>query len=863
MNRIIISSIAALLVIAAAAIGYIYYQQYKNLNENPENAIPADAAFFLRGNLVKMADGLRSSEFKKFAVHCRATEKLKSGFVFFDSLLAAVTYQNNDSMAENSVISFHATGANQFDMLFIIPLKSREAFTPIREAFMRETPFAATTTRQFDGVDIFEIASGRGIITCAFWRGLLLGSFTSFLVEDAIRQQRLGKPFGNERFSKHYAATPAREELRLCINLQEFMSSAGSFFSPALDVVLKKTSNESWIFTTPHFIHSSCEASGQIISSPGNYIYTNSKPGRLSALQMFPENTLMYQAYVTGSLVSINRNYNKTAANENVKKFSAMLGNEVALISTAALWAGKAEIAFIKLNGKNAAALMKRSGYLSQMQNAGSTARVEKFGGFEIRTLNDDGLLPALFGEAFNGFQKAFYITNNEFVIASARPSVLRMYITDYLDGKFLVAAKSFNENKILALAEANYFYFTKPRDYFSERENESDSIKEVTDITKSFLLVISGNGKKTECNFRIEFAGGNETDAVQTLASCQSDSGIVAGPAYFADGDNAAIVLQDTNFNVSGYDKNGTLKWSIKTENKIVGNIYCKSFLENGKPQVLFSTATHVYFLDDNGNALGNFPIKLPAVSTTGIYLDTVQKANNFFTVCSNKRIYGYELSGRPLKGWEFVASGSTAGSVYSGFKNNIHYIWWIDSDNRLHVHDETGKLLFTNILRQPLISPLTLTTRDDSVTVFAGCDSTGSIFNYYTDGSVTVRSTEYYGIVNNFFIEDLSYDKKDEIIFVYENGIYIYDKSYDLKFTFKTGDEIISSAIISDFTGKKAIAYITAENPGKVYAINEKAKSAKGFPVQGDKWVQSQPGKRIVGTIEGSKRVRLMIQK
>lgn len=876
MNRIIISSIAALLVIAAAAIGYIYYQQYNIQNEKPENAIPADAAFFLKGNLKHAVGDIQAAGFWKTAQQYKALQKMKGNFIFFDSLLSAnVRQQSSDILSANSVISFHATGVQRFDLLFIIPVKKREAFTPVREAFTKETPFAAVTTRQFDGVDIFEIPASNGNFTCAYSRGLILGSFASFLVEDAIRQQRLGKPFGNENFRKFYESASATAGYLLCVNQKEFFDFLPVFIPAADNLEIKKTKNENWLFQKMNFSSSSCSGSGEIIrakNSADDFRFAG-EPGKLQSLDLLPENTALFSASISDSLqmfVVSGKNKGAKTKNGDVEKYAAMFDNEINSVTLESNSAGAEanKIVFIKAKGKNVAADLKAAGFFKPKEGA-TLQQVEKYQGYEIRTIPYDGLLAALFGEAYKEFQKTFFITYKNFLIASGKPSVLRRYITDFKNEKLLVNTKDFTDAKSFFKGGGNYFYYFNPKKCLPsvKAQNENDETAagvgndRFLNFIKTFSMVVSNAGQKQESNFIISFNTGREDDTPLLLA-CESDTSIIAGPVYFADAnDNQGIFLQDSSLNLILYDNRGNIKWKQSISEKIVGDISCIGFLDNASPQFLFATASYIYFLDQNGNNLGNFPMKLPAAAVSGICLDTAQNRNDFFICCANKRVYGYEISGRPAKGWEYISSGSsTSSEIKVAEADNKQFIYWLDDYNNMHVHEGSGALALNAPLRQPVVNNnLFLTLKSDSVITFSGCDSMGSVFSYHIDGSLSVKSTDYYGMVKNFLIADLEDDGETEIIFVYSNAIYIYNNQYELKSKFNSDDLITSTSISKDFSSRSVIAYSTARNPSLLSAINSKAKQVKGFPVQGQELVKKVSALSRMVTLEDKKLIRV----
>ena len=79
--------------------------------------------------------------------------------------------------------------------------------------------------------------------------------------------------------------------------------------------------------------------------------------------------------------------------------------------------------------------------------------------------------------------------------------------------------------------------------------------------------------------------------------------------------------------------------------------------YYKNGSRQLLFNTASRLYLIDQEGNNVPKFPIKLPAEASNGC--NVVQNGNlktqQILIACTNGQVYAYDLSGKPVSSWLF----------------------------------------------------------------------------------------------------------------------------------------------------------------------------------------------------------------
>jgi hypothetical protein len=897
VNRIILSSLLALILLVGLLAGYIYFLDYKNENAKPENAIPPDATFFVKGKISQALDDIQTTDYWKQADKSKWLSQLKSNILFFDSLLKNNTSENNLSADLNAtLVSFHVTGSDKFDALYIVPVKSKQSLKNVEEMLVkRNSDSKEITSRQFDGVEIFELPfAGDKIFAYAFSHGLIIGSFTPFLVEDAIRQQRLGKPFeGDASFEKTFQQAYSDSLYKLCVNYKGLKKMFAGFLSDENDAKLNGLEKfAGWLFLNIKFQKTSIECSGTIYNSDSsNYIsiLKNNTPAQLEVTNVLPENTAAFSAYIVDDL----RNYllfqqKEIASSPDLKKISDGLGafekavkiavrkktlelfsGEIVIATTeSSIENGSNKLAFCRIkNSAKTKSFLRALSILKSDKKQAAKGSVEKYNEYEIGYIPVEGLLPSLFGNDFISFKKTFYIVSKNYLVVSSRASLLRNYISEISDKKLFTSSESYLNCKEQLNQKGNYFLFVDPEKCMpiakaiinQNRMKWMEDNKMFIESWNSFVFGISSGAKQLECRMTFTYNSKSTANILHESFTYESDTRLITVPYCFSDSlHHADILFEDAGMNLCCVSEQGILKWKKNIEEKITGNIYRVDMLLNGTPQFLFATSSKIYIVDNAGSPIGNYPIKLPAMPVTGISVYPALNPTSYFIACNNRRIYSYDLAGKPMIGWEFISTDNNLKTDIS-IAPKQKLIYWIDQSMELYIYTIDGNKLLKAKLKQPVVNDnLNVVTKSDSSVALTGCDSTGSVFAYYLNGTVSVKSTDNHGSLVNYFEEDLNADSASEKIFVNKNAVYIYSSDYGLKGKYITKQDINLAYIVSVDGRKKIIAY-TLANDSKIYAIDGNAKPVKGFPIEGEVMGKCTPNICNIILLGKEKTIRL----
>ena len=96
-------------------------------------------------------------------------------------------------------ISTHLTGTTDFNFLFLVGLENISQISTIDDVFLKLSRNLTVEKRSYDKVTISDIhVKGGRTFSYTLSKGILIGSFSSILVEDAIRQLNSGNSLADK-----------------------------------------------------------------------------------------------------------------------------------------------------------------------------------------------------------------------------------------------------------------------------------------------------------------------------------------------------------------------------------------------------------------------------------------------------------------------------------------------------------------------------------------------------------------------------------------------------------------------------------------------------------------------------------------
>jgi len=871
MKRVVLASLISLFMILVLGGIYFYFKNYRTPGGNPVKAIPSDAAFFFVYNPVHSSPTeLIGNSYWKTLDAAPAFNRMTRNFNFVDSVI-----NKNELFAEffaQSPVFFsaHVIGAGDFDFLILKSIEGDIREEKIDQVILELAGESATIEiRNYDGNNIRELLlPGNRIFAYTIVKGIFMGSFTPFLVEDALRQVKLGKPSVQDyEFLNSKSSTASN---KIFINFSNFSSFLSLFTDPAAASRITALKNYAgWSVFEVESYSSRINFSGYLSNNDSlKFIHSlaGQEPVEKKLIDILPLKTASLLYFGLSDFTAHYRKLSRESINRNNKTLEALsekykieiekqmldwIGNEYAVLITEPAGVNYDNNSFGIFHAKNIKDARKKLRALSQTvdKKFNNTTLEENYNKHTIGYIRMQGVLPAMFGIPFSRITKMYYTTLNDYVVFANQASSLRSIIDDYEAGNLLRKEDGFmNKFSGMPLTGNLIFYSDVARSQYIFRSAASPKWRQLSDKYSNVLSGINSltyqvnmTGNFTEHYANISFTkegsyGTNLLFAVETDTSVSMEPLLTTDPAR----NERQIVFQDDANNLYLTGNDGNVIWTQEIDGKISGKIYEVDLFKNNSRQFLFNTSTHLHMLDSEGRPVGNFPIRLPAPASNA--LSVVYFKDNkdpvIYIACENGRVYAYQIGGRPLAGWNFAA---TEGKI----TEQVLPIYYKRRDLLL-IYDNTGKVSVVNRLGEQIIpisqkiqiasnSNICFPSEQDSSFLFVTTDSTGSIIHVSPWGTVRTIPLNISSPSHSFLFEDTDGDGKQDYIFMEENELIAYDQQLILIYRKKLQNNMSGKIRSYSLPGKLNVMGLISADGNKIWLYKMDGTLYDGFPLKG----------------------------
>jgi hypothetical protein len=151
-------------------------------------------------------------------------------------------------------------------------------------------------------------------------------------------------------------------------------------------------------------------------------------------------------------------------------------------------------------------------------------------------------------------------------------------------------------------------------------------------------------------------------------------------------------IFTQDEDKRLYCIDETGELKWVVELEAKLLSPVF---YLNQ---QLLFNTAYRIHLTNLQGQAVQSYPFELQSLATESLTpIDFNQTGEYYYLIpCENGNIYGYQLNGYPMEGWNPMQNIGLVRQPIRHFQHKNQDFILILADSTLSVFARYGNLKF-----------------------------------------------------------------------------------------------------------------------------------------------------------------------
>ncbi|MCX6292389.1 MAG: DUF3352 domain-containing protein [Bacteroidetes bacterium] len=895
MKRVVISSFITLIILGLIAAGYFYYQRSSITVTDPVKAIPANAVFYMEAKgakeiLKKLSTG---DLFSSLTIPDSAAG---ANLSLVDSALSSDNDIKEIWEEKTIFLSAHLTKANNFDYLWLANVPSSwtddKAEHFISKAFHAGSVFSR---RVYENIPVHELAlSGGKNFSFTVTKGIFIGSFTSFLIDDAIRQIKNGTPVTKSKaFSKAADYSGSGDNLSVYINyisLREFLSAYS--YGGNGDVFNAISSFARWTKLNAEIQNNGLLFRGRTASTDTTDFISSlaaQEPQRLDMAEILPARTALFvytgfsdqanffrhlhshSAYFDPAdkrmkmISSIEKKFNVQAD----QSLTSWIGNEMALVITEPGSSSFENNSYCVIGSPD---VEKATASLAELQRIinknNDPAKPDEYRKHPLGFINLAGLVPLFYSNLFSNISRFYYTTAGHYIVIANQSSSLKSFVDDFEDNKTLSEDASFKNAMRNAERTSSYFvYLNLERSKNIFRHYASDELGELLNRNQTFLnrfsvftYQISNHRENFETTVQL-LQSKEKISNASLLWSAQLDTTADMIPFTFknAETKNNSVVIQDDKFNLYMIDEAGNITWKKTLPEKILGSIHLVDAYRNGQQQILFNTAGQLYLFDLTGNDYGNYPIHLPAQATNGCVVLDIDQSKNYkiFLACSNKGIYAYDISGKPMSGWMFSQPVPEVMDPLQYFRvKEKDYLLVYNHKGNVYLLDKKGntrnafKQMYVGAYSAFSMMPGDSTTDDHLVAT----DTTGKVIDIFLNGTVKLKSFGLKSPEHAFKTADIDGDGKNDLIFLDHHQLNVLGEDSSVIYYHIFMENIFPEVNCFTLNSSLQQTGFGSKEENKFYLLNRDGKISNGFPVKGyrgiavDEW--GTEGKRTLVT-------------
>ncbi|GHB32839.1 hypothetical protein [Mongoliitalea lutea] len=579
-------------------------------------------------------------------------------------------------------ISLHPVGRDDFDFLFTIHLKNADekSFLKYLEANLPE--LSQINERMYSGVTIKEFQSLNLNRNFSFtWVGdVLVGSFTSFLVEEAIRHAQNSSLSNFREVNKAlFAALPESKglgTLRVSSNgFARLIEGISKSQNQALDqlfsknklignyeidfeegeIVLKGTTIFPETSVTPKVGISNFEVGGFVTNRVSSWVSFNFE--NISGINFFENAAFNEKSTVKGDVEKrlLGNGFFDQLDGQmlllNFEKVSNNAQDRVLLLKTKEL---RRQLELLKAFNPAATQLDMSQG------------NVDFFGTNEIFVLAVEELPAHMFGGKFLGFPDTYVTGLDGYLVFANSSKAMKLFLDDYGSKNFSRQVFYKNPEQLIQ------FYLDIPLSWSSLMDISAPSwtpfFQKYARNLQSFQSLNVSLQDFVANKFSTTIRLGHQAAATKPQArqdvfltetkSIQLPNQLQYGPKKVLNFNDKSpeFVVQDESNVMYLITKDMEQVFSRMLEGPIVSDVFQVDYLKNGKLQMLFATPNQVHIIDRLGNYIPGFPVS-PTQGENITQLNLVDYNNDrdyrYFLGTADGNLWLLDRAGKTLDGW------------------------------------------------------------------------------------------------------------------------------------------------------------------------------------------------------------------
>lgn len=752
-----------------------------------------------------------------------------------------------------------------------------------------DAPVIYAKARAFESENIYHYTNGKEEFYYVYQSPYLLVSLYPTLIEDALRTKRNGNGFSKQLSLKKWQESQA--ESKSLLNVYVNHESINDFYSVFCQLPLQKSLYISKDFADFSFSELNYKSdawilNGELEASEKKYFHLlkSQTENRSYLINYLSNNTWAFQNIILSDAAMFRNDMQKqqTLSNDFYYEAEQKLVNRKYYIDIKSFinehigeeFVASYQANYSLLNHKGYVGLMvlkQANDFQVQLDKIQKNPKTENYKEQQIKSFPFRKFMYLAAGIPFKELESNYYtIIEDRLVLASSLEDI-KQYIDDFQSDQLLKNNENF-QNYISTLNDQyNYLFYTGISGYetninslLAERgqaklvepagwSNYSAFSYQVTSSDAGLISSIYLPMKKNDAETSIEQKW--QITLATELSNAPQWIRTIAKNEVF-------ITVQDDSNQFYLIDESSSIKWKVPIQQKILSSVEVVDYYKNGETQLLFNTSNYIYIIDLNGRMMPNYPIKLAAEANTGLSLFDYDKDKNYrvFIACKNQCVYGYDLSGRPLDGWNPKRVGEVIGKVqhinvkgkdllFIANKQGLFYFFNRKAEIQAQFKDSVGTE-YRNLFYFDK-------NEEFNKNRFISTDKKGKIKSIFIDGKRLYKTVGNWTENHYFVFANVMGDEKKEYVFVDNNQLMVYQDDTTLGYNYQFNSNISQPPFIWNYTEKEAMLGVFSEETQQIYLFDKMGKLQNGFPIRASAnpafLMHNETKKMVVSTKEG----------
>ncbi|MFY0650978.1 MAG: hypothetical protein JXQ96_03045 [Cyclobacteriaceae bacterium] len=872
--------IIVFVVLLLGAGGYTYFNFFQSPSLTSWSFIPAEAvAVYESDNPLAQWKNSREKKIWKNLITLPAFAKLDNSLGYLDSI--AGKNGSLDSFFENSnvLISMHTTSKSSIDFLLAVQINKLEQhslLSTLVDHFSKSNDITSTT-RQYLGHTITELTYDGGSFAYIFLKNHFVGSFTPFLVEDAIRVIEDAEiPSFSEQHQRIFDITRLEQDQgNIFLNTKSLDQIASVFTDPLKGDISILSSLSDISFLDIAINDDNVLLTGFSLNHPVKENYLSSFDGVVSSefemSEVIPNNTasLVHFSFDNmekwhSGLKEYWRKSNpsfltkmgelENKYNVNISDIYNFIDTEIGLIVVESVNPEKPDLALcMKLSNHQEAQEFFKT--LSDDSMPEGEAYSESWSEIPLGYIEIDELPSRLFGPVFSGFSSSFYCQLGDFFLVGNNEQVIKELIDEFnVEDTW---RKSIKVNNFLDIAnrEANLsLFFNTPgawniinnhlnddwKRFFNEYDNTIKQIEfgafQFSNVDGKYYtnVALQHPGRIIE---RVEAA---DVDVAEEIEFSHK---LISKPYAVRNHNDRSLemLVQDSLNQIYLISSKYDTLWSKPLDGEISGPVYQVDYYKNGKLQYLIKSDKSVYIIDRNGEDVAGYPFGLENeadISLLSLIDYDNSKKYRIMTATDEGDYFLFDKAGKNLEGWQPKSlEGKPVVHPFHLRVRSRDYMVFMHRNGLVYVLNRRGEpvkgfpLDVKGIVENPLFIQKGGTLDD---TRFTTLTNEGELVQFNLEGKFINRNQLYKSTSRDQFKMIISSNKRSFMILRSddEKVVAINSKGEELFYhNFETPE---LSGQYYNFSSDNEVIVLTDREKEYTYLYNREGKLLHSLPIQ-----------------------------